>query len=114
MPDKGSESARHGLDEAPLLTASGERDPLVDDLEAGGTERLLAEAAYVCLDGDDVFWSQLPGTLDEIGHVAVESFVSHFGIGLESIRKTPLIAETRRLSRLVAPRRRFVEHSSTT
>jgi hypothetical protein len=51
----------------------------VDDVEASGAKRLLAKAADVRLDRDDVLGGERPGTLDKIGYVLVESFVSTLG-----------------------------------
>ncbi|HMH46602.1 MAG TPA: hypothetical protein VK538_02700, partial [Solirubrobacteraceae bacterium] len=66
-----------------MLTASRERNALIDHVEAGGSKRRLREIAHVGLDRDDLARGQRRGTGDEIGYVELESVPRFLRIGLE-------------------------------
>ena len=63
------------------MSATRERDALVDDMQAGGAQRLLGELAHVGLDRDHVARPKIDGSANELGHLRVERLAWQLRVG---------------------------------
>ena len=103
-PAYGLQGSGHCLKEPALLATAGKRDALVDDVQAGGAQRLLDEIADVDLDRDHLSWAERCRARDETGHVGRELLSGLLRVWFEVDQEHAAVGQASQLTRLLRPR----------